>query len=220
DLQAVVDQARRDFRGIIANFPDRMTFLDVDDIDSNGKPREKAGRIIVAGGEILLEPVRESVLYPGLDLFHQKYQDVGGVQLIVQTTGDLVTPKIVAELLEHHVETISVSGLDSFHAGLEQESAREALKDKLRRIFESFGMTEYTVGPAQIRRESGQRYYSFWGATPDSWIGKLWPRGRAHQNELSTAGLTDNFCNGWSGGLNFLQRGLSGSEVSIDPTGN
>src|SRR5262249_55178730 len=53
-----------------------------------------------------------------------------------------------------------------------------------------------------------------------SWIGALWPRGRAHQNELSTAGLNENFCNRWSGGLNFLQYRLGGSEVSVDPDGN
>ena len=40
------------------------------------------------------------------------------------------------------------------------------------------------------------------------------------QNDLSTATLSDNFCNGWSGGLNFLQFEYSGSEVSIDPEGN
>ena len=50
--------------------------------------------------------------------------------------------------------------------------------------------------------------YSFFGATPDSWIGKLWPRGRAWQNGLSTATLEDNFCNRWSGGLNFLRHAV------------
>ena len=64
------------------------------------------------------------------------------------------------------------------------------------------------------------RYFAFFGATPESWIGRLWPRGRAHENELSTATLEDNFCNRWSGGLNFLQYRHSGSEVSIDPDGN
>ena len=60
----------------------------------------------------------------------------------------------------------------------------------------------------------------FFGAQPDSWIGKLWPRGRAFENELSTAEITDNFCNRWSGGLNFLQYRYSGSEVSVEPNGN
>jgi hypothetical protein len=61
--------------------------------------------------------------------------------------------------------------------------------------------------------------YSFFGATPDSWIGKLWPRGRAWQNNLSQATLADNFCNRWSGGLNFLRHQFNGSEVSVEPDG-
>jgi hypothetical protein len=61
--------------------------------------------------------------------------------------------------------------------------------------------------------------FSFFGATPEMWIGKLWPRGRAWQNGLSTAGMEDNFCARWSGGLNFLRHGEAGSEVSIEPDG-
>jgi hypothetical protein len=53
-----------------------------------------------------------------------------------------------------------------------------------------------------------------------SWIGKILPRGRAWLNELSTATLATNFCNAWSGGLNFLEHRYSGSEVSVDPNGN
>jgi Iron-sulfur cluster-binding domain len=62
--------------------------------------------------------------------------------------------------------------------------------------------------------------FSFFGATPDTWIGKLWPRGRAWSNNLSTATLADNFCNRWSGGLNFLNHRYAGSEVSIEPNGD
>jgi sulfatase maturation enzyme AslB (radical SAM superfamily) len=62
--------------------------------------------------------------------------------------------------------------------------------------------------------------YSFFGATPDAWIGKLWPRGRAWTNGLSTATIGDNFCNRWSGGLNFLNHRYSGSEVAIDANGD
>jgi len=69
-------------------------------------------------------------------------------------------------------------------------------------------------------RPADRRYFDFFGATPESWIGKLWPRGRAWKNELSTATMVDNFCNGWSGGLKFLDYRHGGSEVSIDPEGN
>ena len=160
---------------IVAHFPDVL------------------GKVILAGGEVLLDPVRESVLYPTLHLLYSKYGDQ--TRIIVQTTGDLLTPKIAAELRTHHVSTISVSGMDDFHAGMIDR------RDKIE---------------AMLVADGGD--YNFFGATPDQWIGKLWPRGRAWKNGLSQATMEDNFCNQWSGGLNFL--GGVGAEVSIEPNGN
>jgi MoaA/NifB/PqqE/SkfB family radical SAM enzyme len=202
---------------IIEHLPDRMTHLDPEDVDEQGRPTRKRSRIIVAGGEVLLEPIRERVLYPALRQLGDKYRDVGGVELIVQTTGDLLKGRYIDELLDAGVSVISVSGIDAYHAGLEKESARERLTAKLTSLFRERGLEEWVAPP--LRRE-GTRYFHFFGATPESWIGKLWPRGRAHLNELSTANINDNFCNGWSGGLGFLRDGYKGSEVSIDPDGN
>jgi len=216
DLQRVVGESRRNFRRIISHFPDRMTYLDLAD-----GLNEKQGRIILAGGEILLKEVRESVLYPALDQLHSKYQDQGGVQLIVQTTGDILTEEILKELLGLHVYLVSVSGIDAYHAGMETESARNALRRKLTAMFLANGMELFSGSPiSKTDGESEGPFFHFFGATPDTWIGKIWPRGRAQSNELSTATLADNFCNGWSGGLNFLQRRYSGSEVSVEPNGN
>ncbi len=216
DLQRIVEESKANVSRIIRNLPDSMMYLDKNDADEAGNFRSKRGRIIVAGGEIMLEAVRESVLYPALTQLHEKYKDNGGVELIVQTTGDILTKRMISELLDRNVSVISVSGLDEYHEGFESEAARDRLKAKLTKIFESSGMTAWTPPP---RPENG-RYYHFFGATPDQWIGKLWPRGRAQKNELSTAGISDNFCSRWSGGLNFLEQRYSGSEVSIDPNGN
>ena len=216
DLERVVRESRENAPRILENFPDRMVYLDLADADEQGNFREKRGRIILAGGEILLDAVRESVLYPALDQLLRKYQDQGGVELIVQTTGDVIAEKHIVELLEHGVSSISVSGMDEYHDGLEKEEARQRLRDKLTQLFRKHGMDEWTPPP----RDSAKRYFHFFGATRDSWIGSLWPRGRAWKNELSTATLADNFCNRWSGGLNFLDYHHSGSEVSIDPAGN
>jgi len=203
DLEAVVSQGEANFRRIVANLPEKMTYL-----DWNEGLREKAGRVILAGGEVLLEPVRTRILYPALDLLHARYG--GCVHLIVQTTGDLVTNQIVDELLAHHSWMISVSGMDDYHEGLQPA----LLQEKLSNLFQAKGLRSFHPG------DSGAGpYYHFFGATPDSWIGRLWPRGRARANELSTATLADNFCNRWSGGLNFLQSQYSGSEVSVDPEG-
>ena len=128
ELKKVVEESRANVPRIIANLPDRMTYLDLNDTDDNGNFREKKGRIIVAGGEIMLEPVRESVLYPALDQLREKYRDKGGVELIVQTTGDILTGRMIRELLEHGVSVISVSGMDEYHEGFETEAARERLK--------------------------------------------------------------------------------------------
>jgi len=216
ELEDVVSESRSNFPQIIENFPDRMTYLDIE----NGLC-EKQGRVILAGGEVLLDPVREPVLYPALEQLDAKYRDTGGVHLVVQTTGDTLTEKILRELLDLHVHVVSVSGMDAFHAGLERESAREALRQKLTSLFLAHGLQPLPAAPNRTGWGDEQhRYFSFFGATPDSWIGKIWPRGRAQLNALSTANLADNFCNAWSGGLNFLQYRHNGSEVSVEPNGN
>jgi Iron-sulfur cluster-binding domain len=220
ELKRVVEESVENHVRIIANFPDRMTYLDLNDCElDTGRPREKVGRVILAGGEVLLEPVRERVLYSILDLLFEKY--AGEVKLVVQTTGDIVTEKIVDELLAHHVWQVSVSGIDHHHAGLETKAAQEGLVERLTRLFESRGMKFRSLSHESSRAdEPGGHFFSFFGATEDSWIGPLWPRGRALQNELSTATLSENFCNRWSGALNFLQYKYQGSEVSVEPNGN
>lgn len=221
ELERVVAESRAAFPRIIANFPERMTFLDPAEVLPDGGFREKRGRIILAGGETLHKAVREPVLYPILETIHAKYRDAGGVEVIVQTTGDLVTDAIVAELLERHVDKITVSGVDAYHEGMESQQARDALRAKLTRMFEKHGMIpDSGAGPLPIEQRRPAPAFSFFGATPGSWIGALWPRGRAQQNELSTADLSENFCNRWSGGLNFLEYRFAGSEVSVDPDGN
>ena len=105
---------------------------------SRGNAREKRGRIILAGGEILLEPVRETVLYPALDQLRSRYEAQGGIKVIVQTTGDILNEKIIEELLARGVWMISVSGIDSFHAGLELEETQKQLVEKLSRMFAAF----------------------------------------------------------------------------------
>src|SRR6266851_1717104 len=115
ELQRLVRQSQENVPRIIDNLPGRMTYLDLADPDENGNFREKRGRIIVAGGEILLDAVRESVLYPALEQLRRKYGN--GVELIVQTTGDILTEKHIIEMLDRGVSVISVSGMDAYHEG-------------------------------------------------------------------------------------------------------
>ena len=142
------------------------------------------------------------------------------MKIVVQTTGDLVTDAIVDDLLARGVWMISVAGVDDFHVGMEGADRQKRFVDKLTALFERHGMRRSGLSATTRNwHEEPGPVYSFFGATPDAWIGKLWPRGRAWQNGLSTATIADNFCNRWSGGLNFLRHALQRSEVSVEPDG-
>jgi hypothetical protein len=176
--------------------------------------------VILSGGESLLTPVRERVTYPVIETLRDRYAAQGGVKVVVQTTGDILTDAIVDDLIARGVWMISVASVDDFHVGLEGPEKQQAFVAKLATLFERHGMQRSgsTATTRNWHEEAGP-VYSFFGATPDSWIGKLWPRGRAWQNSLSRATLEDNFCNRWSGGLNFLRHQYNGSEVSVEPDG-
>jgi len=220
-LAAVVAEARANFPRIVDAFPERMTYLDLDDPAPDGSLAEKTGRVILSGGEALLDPVRTEVTYPVIERLAAKYGGRGGVRIVVQTTGDLVTERIVGDLLERGVFMISVAGVDDFHVGMEGEEKQRAFRETLTRLFEAQGMRPSGLSSAKRKwHEEEGPVFGFFGATPDSWIGKLWPRGRAWENDLSAATLADNFCDRWSGGLNFLRHRYSGSEVSVEPTGD
>lgn len=221
-LDAVVAEAVRNFPRIVDHFPERMGYIDLADApDAAGQYPHKTGRVVLSGGESLLDAVRESVTYPVIERLQRRYAGVGGVKVVVQTTGDLLTDRIVGELLERGVYMISVASVDDFHVGLEGEARQRAFMDKLSALFQRHGMRPSGLQATTRHWHDEQGpLYSFFGATPDSWIGKLWPRGRAWQNNLPRSTLADNFCNRWSGGLNFLRHAYNGSEVSVEPDGS
>lgn len=221
ELAGVLAEAKANFPRIVDHLPESMTYLDRDDPDEAGAPRRKVGRIILSGGESLLDPVREEVTYPVIERLAARYARAGGVKVVVQTTGDLLTPRIVDDLLARGIYMISVAGVDDFHVGMEGAERQAAYRERLARMFEAAGMRPSGLASATRKwHEEEGPLFSFFGATPESWIGKIWPRGRGWANDLSTATLEDNFCNRWSGGLGFLEHGLSGSEVSVEPDGN
>jgi Iron-sulfur cluster-binding domain len=199
-----------------------MRYIDLADVpDANGQYPHKTGRVVLSGGESLLDAVREGVTYPVIDRLQRRYAQQGGVKVVVQTTGDLLTDRIVGELLERGTTMISVASVDDFHVGLEGEAKQRAFVDRLSELFQRHGMRASGLqATTRNWHEEQGPLYSFFGATPDSWIGKLWPRGRAWQNNLPRSTLADNFCNRWSGGLNFLRHAYNGSEVSVEPDGS
>lgn len=219
ELARVVAEAQASVPRIVANLPDEMGFLDRASPDpaAPGGFVRRPGRIVLAGGELLVDPVRESVLYPALELIAAKWRGQG-VKVIVQTTGDLVTPKVVGELLARGVWMISVAGMDDFHVGMEG-ARRLPLIARLKAMFRAAGMRDGAGLDLTRASVADGPVWGMFGATDDAWIGKIWPRGRAWENGLSRATMADNFCDAWSGGRGFLDAGLSGSEVSVDPDG-
>jgi MoaA/NifB/PqqE/SkfB family radical SAM enzyme len=220
-LEAVVAEAEATFPRIVAHLPAHMTYLDPGAPDAQGRPREKTGRIVLSGGEALLEPMRTRVTHPVIDALRSKYAGQGGVRIVVQTTGDLLTPAIIDGLLARGVWMISVAGVDDHHAGMEGAARQQRFVERLTAMFEAAGMRPSGhAAPVRAWHEEEGPVFNFFGATDDTWIGKLWPRGRAWRNGLSRATLADDFCNRWSGGLGFLNHSLAGSEVSIEPDGS
>jgi hypothetical protein len=216
-LDAVAAEAQRNYPRIVDNFPERMTYRDPDEA-----MQEKQGRVILSGGESLIDPVRESVTYPVIDRLNARYRAQGGVKIVVQTTGDVLTPRILDELLERGVYMVSIASTDRYHVGLDTPDLQKVFLDGLAALFASRGVKRSGLSAGVNRKwheEDGPLWNAF-GASDDTWIGKIWPRGRGWRNGLSTATLADNFCNRWSGGLGFLNHGMAGSEVSVEPDGS
>ncbi len=177
-LKAVVGEGVDNYRRIVANLPDSMIYRDPAKPDAAGNPSERIGRIIMAGGELLIDPVREALFYPALDAVREKY-GTRGARVSMQTTGDVVTPQILDELRERGVWMIAVASMDDYHVGMEGEK-RLPFMENLKAMFEAAGFNP--VPDASSGRdhltEDGP-FYVFFGAQPGQWIAELWPRGRA-----------------------------------------
>lgn len=214
-LEDVVAEGERAYERIVRNLPDDFSYAHP---THDGATERRTGRIILAGGEVLVDPVRERVLYPTLDAIGNKYGDK--VRVSVQTTGDLVTPEILGDLKARGVWMVAISGMDDFHVGMEGDK-RLPLQQELDAMFADKGFSQVSLSTRRrdYTTEKGP-FYLYFGADPNSWIGELWPRGRAWTNGLSAATMETNFCARQSGAKSFMNMGQLGSEVSIEPNGD
>jgi len=228
DLARVVGEGQAAFRQIIANLPDDMSYLDERRKDAAGAPSRRRTLLVMAGGELLIDGVREELFYPALDAINARWGQQGPA-ISIQTTGDILTPRYIGEMLAKGVRTIAIASIDDFHVGLEGDK-KFALMDEVREMMTPFGAREVGLGDVRDPRlktppprpdvDDAGPFFLFFGAQPDLWIGELWPRGRAWANGLSNATYETNFCARWSGGKNFLNYGHAGSEVAIEPDGS
>jgi hypothetical protein len=170
-LTEVVGESRRNFERIIDHFPGHMRYRVPEAAALDGVVPERVGRIILSGGEVLVPQIREAILYPALERLAAKYRDVGGVKLIVQTTGDLVTPPIVDELLQRGVWMISVSGMDDFHEGM-TEARRKQLTEKLVAMFRK---ARFSAFSAPLPRAGSARFGRAAGRGRTTFPQRLWP---------------------------------------------
>lgn len=164
--------------------------------------------IILSGGEVLVWP---ELLFHVLVGLRDRYDN--SVTRIIQTNGDLLDEAMLDSLLEHNVVRLSVSSMDKYHP-----KSTLQRRDYLQRLFESRGMVEANDGdPDEQSFNNSERglEYSFWGAVEGSWIGPLWPRGRAMQKKLTKATPEDRFCAKWSGAKGFLNYHDSSCEVNV-----
>ncbi len=188
----------------ISSGPGEESLLSGDAERIVGNLPDRVEQVILSGGEVLLD---KSLLYAALEALYSKFGCAAS--LMIQTNGDLLSDTVVEELLERHVRRIDVSSIDDFHQN-------RRTREELDRILGSNGL-KHLEFPALVDENGDvpEAAYSFWGATPDLWLGGVWPRGRALSKRLWSANPSHNFCNIWSGGLGFLDNGSSQQEINV-----
>jgi hypothetical protein len=225
-LDDVVGEGRAAYRAIIDNLPDDFTYLDPRKPDADGNPQRMRGTLILSGGEVLIDPVRETLFYPLLEAVEERYGKGQGPRLACQTTGDILTERYLEEMLERGMWKIAIASMDDYHVGHEGDK-KWAVADRIRKTMEKFGVQEQRLDvlpgrdrPAVDYENDDGPFFLFFGAQPELWIGELWPRGRAWTNGLSNATYETNFCARRSGAKAFLDYGHKASEVAIEPDGS
>jgi hypothetical protein len=220
-LDAVVGEGRRAYDAILANLPDDMTWTDAAGV-------RQPTTLILAGGELLIDGVREELFYPVLEAIRRRWPEAPP-RLSMQTTGDVLQPAYLDDMIARGVTTIAIASIDDYHVGMKGER-KFRFMDRIRAMMAERGVREVSLGGAKsdklkspdpaARPRSGEPTFLFFGAQEDLWIGELWPRGRAWANGLSNAGYSTNFCARWSGAKNFLKMHEAGSEIAVEPDGS
>ncbi|GAB4342803.1 MAG: hypothetical protein Kow0099_20660 [Candidatus Abyssubacteria bacterium] len=165
---------------------------------------EKVEQVILGGGEVLADTPQ---LYAALDALYAKFGN--DTRYMIQSNGDLIDTPTVEGLLQRHVCRIDISSIDDFH---NNRKTREEIDS----ILKSCGL-KFLPFPSLVDEDGNlpAAAYSFWGSTPELWLGGVWPRGRAMKSGLWTRDPSHSFCNIWSGALGFLDNESPQQEINI-----
>ncbi len=180
--------------------------ITMDEADAVLDHLPQAARLTLSGGEPLIEKELLLLILRGA---RERFGD--STRLALQTNGDLLDADTLDELLNAGAQVISIASQDAYH------TKRTGLREQLRELLLSRGLVEIDVGNPQTTKPK-ERTFSFWGATPDLWLGGLWARGRARRNGISLQDPDHNFCSLWSGALGFLDAESERQEVAIQLT--
>jgi hypothetical protein len=203
-----------------------LTFDEAVEVIEN-LPRRINFNIVLSGGEVLSPKSRELLFFVTSGLL-SKY---GRRPLAIQTNGDFLDSETVNDCLAAGITHISVASLDRYHGG--GFASVEEKELHFRRLLEEEGFVELPgikkLSPSraewsgrisQLLRMFAPEIemrpnFALWGATDDLWLLGNWTRGRAISGGLALEAAGHNFCNMWSGGLNFLEAGSPRQEVSV-----
>jgi hypothetical protein len=154
---------------------------------------DKIDRLILSGGEPLAE---KHLLYEILKAIQEKYGDTTRVML--QTNGDLLTDKILDQLLSLGVCRFDIASIDRYHTHKNNHLSN------LRSIFQKRNIPCDNDDNTSYFLQEDVISWGYWGATEDLWLGGNWARGRALETNTWTQNPAHNFCAIHSGARNFL----------------
>ena len=112
-LTQVVGEGQAAYQKVIDNLPDDLSW-----VDETG--RRDRTLLVLAGGELLIDGVREELFYPVLEALRAKYGE-RSPKISIQTTGDVLKPDILDECLPRGVESIAIASIDDYHVGMQGE---------------------------------------------------------------------------------------------------
>ena len=109
---------------------------------------QQVGQVIIAGGETLTV---KPLLFHALKALSAKYE--GATRFLMQTNGDLLDERIIAELFERGLSRIDVSSIDSYHHNRHD-------RERIDAFFRACGAT-YLEFPIMVDEEKGRQGFNF-----------------------------------------------------------